>query len=139
MLRTLARVMGLVLFVTVPLSAEVARIEVHSRADVVNGQAFGPAGPYEKLSGRIFFAVDPGLPANRSVTDLSKAPRNAAGKVEFSADFFLIKPRRGEKGNGAVLFGVSNRGGKGRRGFFSQAAGRLGPAATEQVGAGSLL
>jgi hypothetical protein len=36
--------------VTAPLSAEVVRIDVPSRADVVNGQPFGPAGPYEKLS-----------------------------------------------------------------------------------------
>jgi hypothetical protein len=112
MLATLARVMVFVLFVTVPLSAEVVRIEVRSRADVVNGQAFGPAGPYEKLSGQIFFAVDPTLLANRIVTDLSKAPRNAVGKVEFSADFFLITPRRIEKGNGAVVFELSNRGGR---------------------------
>jgi hypothetical protein len=139
MLATLARAMLLVLFVTVPLSAEVVRIELRSRVDVANGQAFGPAGPYEKLSGQIFFAVDPALLANRIVTDLSKAPRNAAGKVEFSADFFLIKPKRIEKGNGAVLFEVSNRGGKGMLGFFNHATGSLDPASAEQFGDGFLL
>ena len=139
MLATLARATVFLLFVAVPLSAEVVRIEVRARADVVNGQAFGPAGPYEKLSGQIFFAVDPAVVANRVVTDLSKAPRNAAGKVEFSADFFLIKPRRIEKGNGAVLFEVSNRGGKGMLGFFNHAAGSLDPASTEQFGDGFLL
>src|SRR2546426_3896643 len=139
MLATLARVMVFVLFVTAPLSAEVVRIEVRSRAHVVNGQAFGPAGTYEELSGQIFFAVDPTLLANRIVTDLSKAPRNAAGKVEFSADFFLIKPKRIEKGNGAVLFEVSNRGGKGMLGFFNHASGSLDPASAEQFGDGFLL
>src|SRR5947209_1207374 len=139
MLATLARATVFLLFVAVPLSAEVVRIDVRARADVANGQAFGPAGPYEKLSGQIFFAVDPALVANRIVTDLSKAPRNAAGKVEFSADFFLIKPRRIEKGNGAVLFEVSNRGGKGMLGFFNHATGSLDPASTEQFGDGFLL
>ena len=96
-----------------PASADVVRIEVQSRSDLLGGQDFGAAGPYEKLSGKIFFAVDPALPANRIVTDLGKAPRSAAGKVEFSSDFFLIKPKRIERGNGAVLYEVSNRGGKG--------------------------
>ena len=75
-----------------PVSAEVVRIEVQSRSDLVGGQPFGAAGPYEKIAGKVFFAVDPSLPANRIVTDLDKAPRNAGGKVEFSSDFFLIKP-----------------------------------------------
>src|SRR5437762_13893027 len=87
---TISSVMVVVGLMVAPLSAEVVRIEVQSRSDLVGGQAFGPAGPYEKLSGKIFFAVAPSLPANRIVTDLDKAPRNAAGQVEFSADFFLI-------------------------------------------------
>src|SRR5882672_10756774 len=93
-----------------PASAEVVRIEVQSRSDIVGGQSFGAVGSYEKISGKIFFAVDPSLPANRIVADLDKAPRNAAGKIEFSSDFFLIKPKRIERGNGAVLYEVSNRG-----------------------------
>src|SRR5262245_8978250 len=97
-------VMTLVLGVAVaPVAAEVVRIEVTSRTDLVDGQPFGAVGPYEKLSGRIFFAVDPTLPANRIITDIDKAPRNAAGKVEFSSDFYLIKPKQIDKGNGAVL------------------------------------
>src|SRR3954466_8375853 len=77
-----------------PASAEVVRIEVQSRADVATGAPFGTAGAYEKMSGRIFFALAPSLPANPSVTDLGEAPRNAAGRVEFSSDFYLLKPKR---------------------------------------------
>src|SRR3989454_3892184 len=135
----LSAVLLVVGLAAMPVSAEVVRIDVQSRADLVGGQPFGAAGPYEKLSGKIFFAVDPALVANRIVTDLSKAPRNAAGKVEFSADFFLIKPKRIEKGNGAVLFEVSNRGGKGMLGFFNHASGSLDPASAEQFGDGFLL
>src|SRR5258708_34851470 len=109
----LLRAMALVVLVAAPLSAEVVRIEVQSRTDLAGGQEFGAAGPYEKIAGKIFFAVDPALPANRIVADIDRAPRNASGKVEFSSDFFLIKPKEIAKGNGAVLYEVSNRGGKG--------------------------
>src|SRR3954451_1711453 len=122
-----------------PASAEVVRIEVQSRADVATGAGFGTAGAYEKVSGRIFFAVDPSLPANRSITDIDKAPRNAAGRVEFSSDFYLLKPKRIERGNGAGLYEVSNRGGKGLLGFFDHAAGSLDPTTAEQMGDGVLL
>ena len=122
-LLNVTRVLLIAGLVAAPASAEVVRIEVQSRSDLVGGQAFGAAGAFEKISGRIFFAVDPALPANRIVTDLDKAPRNAAGKVEFSSDFFLIKPKDITRGNGAVLYEVSNRGGKGMLGFFNHATG----------------
>lgn len=136
---TVARVMFVIGVAAAPLSADVVRIEVQSRSDLAGGQQFGTAGPYEKLAGKIFFAVDPSLPANKIVTDLAKAPRNAAGKVEFSSDFFLIKPKRIERGNGAVLYEVSNRGGKGMLGFFNHAAGSLDPATDAEMGDGFLM
>src|SRR4051794_31349989 len=134
MLRMAARVAIVFALVSAPVSAEVVRIDVQSRADVAGGMAFGAAGAYEKLSGRIYFAVDPALLANRIVTDIDKAPRNAAGRVEFSSDFFLLKPKRIERGNGAVLYEVSNRGGKGMLGFFDHAPGTLDPTTVEQMG-----
>src|SRR5260221_7357803 len=136
---TIVRVAVLLLVAALPLSAEVVRIEVQSRSDLLNGQAFGAAGPYEKIAGKIYFAVDPALPANKIVADLDKAPRNASGKVEFSSDFFLIKPKRMERGNGAVLYEVSNRGGKGMLGFFNHAAGSADPATAAQMGDGFLM
>jgi len=129
----------LTLVAAAPLSADVVRIEVQTRSDLAGGQAFGSAGAYEKLAGKIYFAVDPSLPANKIVTDLDKAPRNAAGKVEFSSDFYLIKPKQIEKGNGAVLYEVSNRGGKGMLGFFNHAAGSLDPSKPEEMGDGFLM
>ena len=129
----------LTLVAAAPLSADVVRIEVQTRSDLAGGQAFGSAGAYEKLAGKIYFAVDPSLPANKIVTDLDKAPRNAAGKVEFSSYFYLIKPKQIEKGNGAVLYEVSNRGGKGMLGFFNHAAGSLDPSKPEEMGDGFLM
>jgi Alpha/beta hydrolase domain len=129
----------LMLLPAAPLAADVTRIEVQTRSDLAGGQAFGAAGAYEKLAGRIYFAVDPTLPANKIVTDLDKAPRNGAGKVEFSADFYLIKPKQIERGNGAVLYEVSNRGGKGMLGFFNHAAGSLDPSSAAEMGDGFLM
>src|SRR5215831_7671190 len=139
MLRILARAIVLVVLAAAPALADVVRIDVQSQKDLVGGQPFGAAGPFETLTGKIFFAVDPALPANRIVTDLDKAPRNGAGKVEFSADFYLIKPKNIARGNGAVLYEVSNRGGKGMLGFFNHATGSLDPSTANDVGDGFLL
>lgn len=93
--------------------AHVTRVEISSRTDVLDGRAFGLAGPYEKIVGRVYFAVNPDNLHNKLIVDLDKAPRNAQGEVEFSADLYLLKPKDMNKGNGSVLFEVSNRGGKG--------------------------
>ena len=58
----LSRILAAILLVSVtwsPAAAEVVRIEVQSRADLVGGKPFGAAGPYEKLAGKIYFEVDP--------------------------------------------------------------------------------
>jgi hypothetical protein len=128
-----------VVLVAAPVGAEVVRIDVKSRADVLAGQPFGSAGPYEKLSGTIHFAVDPRNDANRIIADIDKAPRNAAGKVEFRSDFYLIKPKDPARGNGTLLYEVSNRGGKSMLGFFNRAAASLDPQTADQFGDGFLL
>lgn len=94
-------------------AAHVTRVEILSRTDIQDGRTFGSAGAYEKIVGRVYFAVDPANIHNRRIIDVDKAPRNANGEVEFSADLYLLRPKDISKGNGAVLFEVSNRGGKG--------------------------
>jgi alpha/beta hydrolase family protein len=130
---------ALMLLVAAPVHAEIVRIEVTSRADVLAGKAFGAVGPYEKLIGTIYLAIDPQNSANRIITDIDKAPRNANGRVEFSSDFYLIKPKDPSKGNGTLLYEVSNRGGKGMLGFFNFAQGNLDPSTADQLGDGFLL
>ena len=88
------------------------RLEIHTRATVLDGKPFGASGAYEKISGTIHFAVDPEHPLHRRVTDLALAPRNAQGQVEFSGDFYLLKPVDMKKGNGKLLLDVPNRGRK---------------------------
>ncbi|MBI3667749.1 MAG: hypothetical protein HY236_16215 [Acidobacteria bacterium] len=121
------------------LSAGVVRVEIQSRGDVLGGREFGLAGAYEKLAGKVHFAVDPANPINQIIADIDKAPRNAAGKVEFSSDVYVLRPKQLERGNGAVLFEVSNRGGKGMLGFFNRARGTLDPSTGADFGDGFLL
>ncbi len=86
-------VAALALFFGPLASAEVTRVEITTRADVQDGAAFGDAGAYELLQGRIHFAVDPNNSRNQVIVDLDKAPRSAAGKVELSADIAILKPK----------------------------------------------
>ncbi|MBZ5524081.1 MAG: hypothetical protein LAP21_17740 [Acidobacteriia bacterium] len=104
-------------------NARVVRVEVTSRTDIQQGKPFGLAGPYEKITGRVYFAVKPGDPHNRQIVDLEKAARNAQGEVEFSADLYLLCPKDANKGNGSVLFEVSNRGGRGILNIVNGAGG----------------
>lgn len=100
--------------------AEVTRVEISSRADALGGRVFGDTGAYETLSGSIYFAVDPANPHNRVIVDLEKAPRNTQGKVEFSSDIFIIRPKDPAKGNGVLFFDVVNRGNKSLLSVFSR-------------------
>ena len=92
------------LLVPSTLRAEVTRVEIARRADL------GLSG-YEKIVGTIYFAVDPKDPRNRTIADLDKAPVNAAGRVEFSSDLYILRPKA-PRGNGAALVDVLNRGNK---------------------------
>ncbi len=122
-----------------PGLARGVRIEVTSREDVLDGREFGLAGAYEKIAGIAYFAVDPDNAANRIIADIDNAPRNAAGEVEFSAEFFMIKPKDMGRANGAVLFEVGNRGGKGLLSFFNFARGSADPTTEDHFGDGLLL
>src|SRR4029077_15643065 len=78
------------------------RLRIERREVVLNGQAFGAAGAYEKLIGKVDFVLDPALPQNRGIVDLTLAPHNGQGLVEFTADFCLIKPVDPARGNGKL-------------------------------------
>lgn len=103
--------------------AEVTRLEVTDRAPYAGGREFPGVGAYELLRGRVHYAVDPEAPANRPVVDLRHAPRDAAGRVEFSADLTLLAPVDRGKANGTLLYDVNNRGGLTAVGLFNGGAG----------------
>jgi hypothetical protein len=92
--------------------AAIVRIEISAQAPYAGGKAFGAAGPYVRVSGRFYGELDPTHPANRNIVDIRLAPRNARGKVEYSADFDILRPADPAKGNGTLLYDVNNRGNK---------------------------
>ena len=144
-MKIISRLCLLVLFLTATASAEVVRIDVDSRADVLGGRSYGLAGAYEKMSGIVHFAVDPTNPANQIIVDIEHAPTNAEGKVEFSANYTIIKPKDAERGNGTVLLGVANRGSRRLLTFFNHASAvgqrwdAIDPVTEENFGDGFLM
>ncbi len=122
-----------------PLVSEVVRLEVSDKTTILDARPWGLAGAYEKVAGKAHFAVDPANPANRIITDIDLAPVNDDGKVELSADFYLIKPVDAGLGNGSILCEIGNRGRKGTLSMFSQAAGSLDPTTEAHFGDGWLL
>src|SRR5690606_22271041 len=80
-------------------AAMVTELEIQTRSLVLDGKRFGAVGAYEKLAGTMRFAVDPQDARNARITDIALAPCSAQGRVEFSADFYLMKPVDGARGN----------------------------------------
>jgi Alpha/beta hydrolase domain len=93
-----------------PLYAKVVRVAIASRADVLNGKAFGDVGAYERITGRVYFSLPVENPHNRGIVDLDKAVNLKNGEVEFSADFIAVRPKDAGKGNGSMILEVPNRG-----------------------------
>jgi hypothetical protein len=97
-------------------SAAVRSVEIAERTPVLDGS-------YQRIAGRVHFGMKPRIDANRIVRDLDLAQLNAAGEAECAADFYILQPSDPAKGNGTVLFEVSNRGGKGMLSRFNLARG----------------
>jgi hypothetical protein len=96
------RAAALVLLGCTLATAEVERIEIRSRTN---------EGPYERLIGRVYYAVDPKLAANRSIADLALAATNSEGKVQFSGDVMVWRVKDPRQARGSVFVEVVNRGG----------------------------
>src|SRR6187431_931545 len=129
----------LVTALTSPAWADVTRVAITSRTVVANGQWFGAAGPYEKIAGTVYFELDPSDPHNKAIADIDLAPRNARGRVEFSADLFILAPQDPARASGSMLFEVSNRGGKGLLTTFNRATQSADPMQPEHFGDGLLM
>jgi hypothetical protein len=74
------------------------------------GATFGSVGQYERIEGTFAGEVDPKNPLNADIVDIALAPRNAHGKVSYSADFQILRPIDLSKGNHRVIFELPNRG-----------------------------
>ena len=100
----------LLLLTCLPVQARVIRVEIASRQDVLDGKAFGDAGPYERITGWIHFSVVVTNPHNARIVDLKNAVNLRDGNVEFSANFVALRPKDPRKGNGSMLMENPNRG-----------------------------
>jgi len=125
-----------------PLSTEAPpqiRLHIQTRAPFANGVDFGDVGPYEKLVGRVDFTVDPDSPAFSSVVDIEHAQRNTDGLVEYSTDFFMLKPINMAKGNRRLVYDVNNRGTKLLVHFLNDAPQLDDPTTPDDAGNGFLM
>ena len=96
-----------------PVQARVKKIVIDTKvAPAFDGATFGDAGQYETLAGRVFGEIDPNDPHNAIITDIRLAPKNANGKVEYIASFFLVKPVDMSKSSHLMWQDVPNRGGR---------------------------
>lgn len=101
-----------VLLTTGPARARVVRFVVTQIRTFADGASFGSVGQYQRLDGTAYLEADPRDPREAVIVNLDKAPKNASGKVEFSAPFFILKPTIMSRGNGKIFYVVNNRGNK---------------------------
>lgn len=90
----------------------ITAITVSDIANFADGHEFGAAGAYVRIRGVARGTLDPNAPANAVIADLGKAPRNAAGLVEYATDFDLLRPKEPRRGSGILVYDVPNRGSK---------------------------
>ena len=138
-LRHLRLIVPILLVVAGTAEGGVTRLEITRRDTVLGGRAFGAAGPYEKVVGRVHFTFDPKAPRNQGIVDLALAPVNTRGLVEASADFYLLKPIDPARGNGRLFYEAGNRGTKRILPVFQQAAGADDPTSEAEFGNGALM
>src|SRR6266850_6313684 len=113
--------------------AGITKIEIISRGPAYGGFAFPGVGPYERIVGKAFGEVSPADRRNKVIVDVGLAPRNANGKVEYSFDFYILKPVDPSKGNHKVFYEPPNRGSK-TFDSFNRSTGGDDPATSRDPG-----
>src|SRR4029450_1277406 len=89
------------------ISFDIEKIE-----PLADGAPFGAVCAYERVIGKAKGEIDPDHPGNQDIALIDKAPLNANGKVEYTTDIFILRPKDPAKGNGRILYEVNNRGRK---------------------------
>ena len=96
-----------------PPNSRITKIDIITReSPTFGGYSWPGVGQYEKLVGKAFGQVDPTDPKNAVIVDLLLAPQNARGYVEYSFDFYILKPIDLTKGAHKVMYEPPNRGRK---------------------------
>jgi hypothetical protein len=109
---TALAVVGMVLLAP-DVEANITRIQILTKeSPTFGGYSWPGVGQYEKIVGKAFGEVDPTDPKNSVIVDILLAPRNARGKVEYSFDFYILKPIDLTRGAHKVVYEPPNRGAK---------------------------
>ncbi len=112
-------------------------VDIKAVEPLLDGASFGDVGAYEKVTGIAYGEVDPKAAGNKGIALIDKAPLNGRGKVEYAAEFYVLRPKHPDKGNGRILYEVNNRGRKMLFGNIADgAAGLVEPASMTDVGNG---
>ena len=109
-----------------------------SEAVTFGGTSFGSVGPYQKIRGTAYGQLDPSDPKNAVIADIALSQKDKDGLVQYSMDFFILKPVDLAKGNHKVFFEVNNRGGK-QFGGFNQSSGGNNPTTATDAGSAFLM
>jgi len=95
-----------------PVAARVTEINIAAVEPFAAGASFSDIGAYERVKGTFKGELDPTDARNRVIVNLDKAPRNANRRVEYEADFFMLRPVDAARGNRKLIYDVTNRGRK---------------------------
>ncbi|HKA42612.1 MAG TPA: alpha/beta hydrolase domain-containing protein [Burkholderiales bacterium] len=105
--------LALALFTATPAGARITKIQITAtESPTFGGFSWPGVGQYEKIVGKAFGEVNPSDPRNAVIVDIELAPRNARGNVEYSFNFYILKPIDLAKGAHRVMYEPPNRGGK---------------------------
>jgi hypothetical protein len=96
------RILLLACALATPASAAVTKLTVEKTTPMTGG--------YELLEGHFSGALNPDDKRNAGVNDIKLAPRNAAGRIEYSATFAIARPVDMGKASGVLVYDVPNRG-----------------------------
>ncbi len=113
-------------------SAAVTKVTITARHEIADSS-------YEKLAGTVSFLIDPNDPNSRLIVGLDKAPRNAAGFIEFSSELFVLRPRDAAHSNGAVLIETASQGRRDALRWFDHGGPNPDPESSADMGDGFLM
>ena len=95
--------------------ARITKIEIdtaRSQSPTFGGYSWPGVGQYEKIVGKAYGEVNLHDRQNRVIVDIELAPVNSRGNVEYSFNFYILKPIDLEKGARKMMYEPPNRGGK---------------------------
>ncbi|MDI9882391.1 alpha/beta hydrolase domain-containing protein [Flectobacillus longus] len=92
------------------VSAKITKIEILKEESYQNGRVFGNIGAFVRITGLAYGEVNPFEAHNKIIQDITLAPRNSHGMVEYVTEFVMLKPVDMSKSNGLLFYNVPNRG-----------------------------